>query len=278
MKDSTLHAVREVFPALSSEAIGKLLSAARITSVQALVTICHEGELETDFYILLTGRVDVYKVLEGQRLLVNSLPPGSHFGEIALLCDRPRSASIVTAEPSELLCVDRDMLQGFFQTDPELVMALARTALRRMLGQEEKHLTEIARLRRREAAPATVFLSYARIEQAFVTRLANHLLKYGIDVWLDIYRIDSGRSWARQIGDALDLCQNLVIVLSPAAVASENVEDEWNYFLDQRKPVVCVLHQPCKIPYRLSKLQYIDFHTLEHDQAVARLAATLNTP
>jgi hypothetical protein len=147
----------------------------------------------------------------------------------------------------------------------------------RFLLQEEKQLTEIARLKKRSATPAKVFMSYARQDQIFVSRLANNLLKHDIDIWLDLYRIEPGKSWARQIGEALDDCQIMLLALSPAAAESENVDDEWNYFLDQKKKIVSVLHQPCKVPYRLSKLQYVDFDTTDFDKALARLVATLNT-
>ena len=53
------------------------------------------------------------------------------------------------------------------------------------------------------------------------------------------------------------------------------MDDEWNYFLDHKKKMVPVLHQPCKIPYRPSKRQCVDFHTVDFDKAVARLVATL---
>ena len=149
--------------------------------------------------------------------------------------------------------------------------------IRRFLLQEEKQLTEIARLKKRDTPAARVFLSYASADREFATRLANNLLKYHVDVWLDIYRVEPGKSWARQIGEALDTCEIMLLVLSPTSVSSENVEDEWNYFLDQKKPTVSILYQPCKIPYRLSKLHYVDFHSSDYDQAVARLVATLNT-
>ncbi|MBM3852179.1 MAG: toll/interleukin-1 receptor domain-containing protein, partial [Verrucomicrobia bacterium] len=117
----------------------------------------------------------------------------------------------------------------------------------------------------------------ARADAAFATRLSNGLLKHNIEVWLDIYRIEPAKSWARQIGEALDGCQCMIVVLTPTAVASENVEDEWNYYLDQKKPTLVALHQPCKIPYRLSKLQYIDFTDSGFDAGLARIVATLNT-
>jgi CRP-like cAMP-binding protein len=277
MTDAAHAIVSELFPSLPGEAIESLVRSLRRVSFPPQVTICSEGETEDGFYVIVAGRVDVYKVLEGQRLLVNHLTAGAHFGDIALLLDQPRSATIVTAEPTELLVLDRALLREFIRSNAEIVVALSRMVIRRFLLQEEKQLTEIARLKKRTTVPATVFVSYARDDEAFVKRLANNLLKHQIDVWLDHYRIDPGKSWARQIGEALDRCEIMLLVLSPAAIASENVDDEWNYFLDQKKKLVSVLHQPCKIPYRLSKLHYVDFHTIDYEKAIARLVATLNT-
>jgi CRP-like cAMP-binding protein len=277
MVDPALKILAELFPKLSTDMVDSIIRSARRVSYPAQVTICSEGEIESSFYIILSGRVDVYKLLEGQRLLINYLTAGAHFGDVALLMDQPRSAGIVTAEPTELLIIDRQTFGRLVDGNAEIVVALSQMVIRRFLLQEEKQLTEIARLKKRDVAPAKVFLSYASADREFATRLANNLLKYHVDIWLDIYRIVPGKSWARQIGEALDTCEIMLLILSPTSVASENVDDEWNYFLDQKKPAVSILYQPCKVPYRLSKHQYIDFHKSDYDQAVARVVATLNT-
>ena len=267
----------ELFPQLSPSHLAGLQRGVAFEEHPPQVTLCHESEIEDSFYIIVTGRVEVLKLLEGQMLLINQLGPGAHFGDIALLLDVPRTATIITAEPTRVLRISRSALQQFTRTEPEIVVALSRMIIKRFLAQEEKQLTEIARLKKRDVPPPRVFVSYARADQPFVTRLTNHLLRQQLNVWLDIYRIEAARSWARQIGEALDASQIMLFVLSPTSVASENAEDEWNYYLDQKKPVVVVRHLPCKIPYRLSKLEYIDFHGTDYDQALARLAATLNT-
>lgn len=268
----------QMFPQLPAAARHELLRVARLREVPGEVTLCHEGEIEHSFYLLVEGHVDVYKHLEGQRLFINQLGRGAQFGDIALLLDLPRTATIITSERSVVLEIDRTIFAQMLKTNPEIVVALSQMVLKRFLSQEEKQLMEIARLKKRDAPPARVFLSYAREDVAFVTRLANSLLKQGIDVWVDVYRLQPGQSWARQIGEALDTCQSMLLVLSPASVSSTNVEDEWNYYLDQKKPTLAVLLEPCKLPYRLSKLHYIDFHQSDYDQAVARVVATLNTP
>lgn len=277
MAASAIRFLAEILPQIPETALADLESQARVQSYPAEVTLCHEGDVGQAFFLLLEGRVDVFKMLEGQRLHINQLEVGAHFGELALLLDRPRTATIITAEPTTVLEIDRAIFAGLLRTNPEVVVGLSQLALRRMLAQNEKHLMEIARLKKRGAPPGRVFISYARADAPFATRLANSLLKQNFDVWLDLYRLSPGRSWARQIGEALDACQVMVVVLSPRSVASENVEDEWNYYLDQRKQTVCVRVEPCKVPYRLSKLQYVDFHESDYDQALARIAATLNT-
>jgi CRP-like cAMP-binding protein len=277
MADETLELLAQVFPKLSVEALDELRRKARITQHQAQVVLCHECEIEHCFYVVLRGAVDVCKILEGQRLLINQLTKGAHFGDIALLLDVPRTATIITAEPTQLLEIDRAIFTQLLQSNPDIVVALSQMILKRFLVQEEKQLTEIALLKKRDVPSARIFMSYARADAAFTTRLANNLLKQKIDVWLDVFRLEPGKSWARQVGKALDSCHAMLLVLSPASVSSENVDDEWNYYLDQKKPIFAVLHQPCKLPYRLSKLHYINFHETDYDQAVARTVATLNT-
>ncbi len=276
MSDAALTTLARIFPQLNAQALTALRNTARLTAYPADVTLCQEGEVEHCFYALVEGSVDVFKLFEGQRLLINQLHMGAHFGEIALLIDGPRTVSVVSAEPVQVVEVDRQTFNLLMKQNPDVIMAISQLVLKRFLAQEQKHLLEIARLKKRDLPAARIFLSYARSDEAFVTRLANNLLKQNIDVWLDVFRLEPGTSWARQIGEALDSSQVMLLVMSPTSMASDNVDDEWNYYLDQKKPIVTARYAPCKVPYRLSKLQYVDFHENDYDLAMARLVATLN--
>jgi len=55
-------------------------------------------------------------------------------------------------------------------------------------------------------------------------------------------------------------------------MASGNVEDEWQYALDEGKPVVPVLLSPVKVHFQLSRIQHIDFYRQPFEAAVAKLA------
>lgn len=267
-----------VFPSFPPATVQQLLRAGRCVDYPGQFTLCREGEQEAKFYVILSGRAEVHKLLEGELVAINTLTAGAYFGDIALLLATPRTATIITTEPCRVFELERENFSAVIQAHPEAAHHLWQMVAKRFLSQEEKHLVEIARLRRRvQPRPAKVFLSYARHDVDFSTRLANHLVRERIDVWLDVYRIEPGRSWARQIGEALDACDVLLLVLSPESAASPNVEDEWNYCLDQGKAVVTVRHKPCRPPYRVSKLQYIDFADGVYELALARLVATLRT-
>ena len=123
-----------------------------------------------------------------------------------------------------------------------------------------------------ERAPA--FVSYSSQDSELALRLTKDLQGAGADVWLDQLAIRAGQQWDREVQAALDACSHVVVVLSPAAAASDNVLDEIAYALDERKAVLPLMMQTCRIPLRLKRLHYIDFRT-NYDDAVKVLCTAL---
>lgn len=103
-----------------------------------------------------------------------------------------------------------------------------------------------------------VFVSYAREDAGLILPLARALLHRGVDLWVDQLRISPGANWDKSIEEALDLCTKMLLFLSPAAVASEEVLSELRVALNDRKPVIPVLCQPCRIPRQLLLIQHAD--------------------
>jgi len=122
-----------------------------------------------------------------------------------------------------------------------------------------------------------VFVCYARLDQAFVLRLAGELRRKGVPVWVDQWDIAPGLDWDREIDRALYDCDRMMIVLSPVAVESREVRAELRTALDAGKIIVPVLHQECHIPRQLSLIQRVDFIGREPDSPdlVAQLAKVL---
>src|SRR5437588_10175171 len=103
------------------------------------------------------------------------------------------------------------------------------------------------------------FFSYSREDSEFVVRLVKELRATGVAVWLDQLDINPGQHWDTEIEKALQECPRHVTVLSPAAVGSSNVMDEVSYALQEHKQVIPLLYSDCTIPFRLRRVQYIDF-------------------
>jgi hypothetical protein len=104
-----------------------------------------------------------------------------------------------------------------------------------------------------------IFFSYARANSEFVLELAKDLRAAGANLWLDQLDIAPGERWDQSIQESLAKCETVLVILSPESVDSQNVMDEVSFALEEGKQVLPVLHKSCEIPFRLRRLQHIDF-------------------
>jgi hypothetical protein len=106
--------------------------------------------------------------------------------------------------------------------------------------------------------PQTAFLSYCREDQEFALKLAADLKAAGASVWIDQLDIEPGAAWNRSIEDALSSCPRMLVLLSPAAVRSENVQNEIARALRKQKIVIPAVYIRCELPLLLERIQYVD--------------------
>lgn len=121
----------------------------------------------------------------------------------------------------------------------------------------------------------STFISYARADGEFVLRLAEELRAKGVSLWLDQLDISAGEPWEESIERALEECESVLLVLSPVSVKSENVKDEISYALGEKKKILPLMYQSCKIPLRLNRLHYVDF-TGAYEKGFRSLLKELN--
>ena len=81
--------------ALDEKTIGSILKETKSTLYEEGRNIIKQGDVGHLFYLLLEGRVDILiKDEHGEEVLVNQLSPGSYFGEMALMGDKRRTATV----------------------------------------------------------------------------------------------------------------------------------------------------------------------------------------
>ncbi|HVF96007.1 MAG TPA: toll/interleukin-1 receptor domain-containing protein, partial [Flavisolibacter sp.] len=123
-------------------------------------------------------------------------------------------------------------------------------------------------------ATGKTFFSYSRTDSAFVLKLAKDLRDAGVELWLDQLDIKGGSHWDSAIEKALNTAASLIVVLSDESVKSNNVMDEVSFALESGKTVIPVLLEECVVPFRLRRLQRIDF-TGDYRAALSQLLEVL---
>jgi hypothetical protein len=125
------------FPRLSREQLVRLTSRLRTVRYPAGATIVRTGELSDSMYVVASGGVDVVRPTAADvGRTVATLRPGQVFGEIGLLRDVPRTATVLASEPSELIRLDRRSVDELL-TSPETATDLQRLIRERDASPDE---------------------------------------------------------------------------------------------------------------------------------------------
>ncbi len=80
-----------------------------------------------------------------------------------------------------------------------------------------------------------IFVSYSRVDRAFALDLRQKLADLGFKLWRDIEDMPIDEKWWQAIQEAIQACETLVLCMSPDALASQSVADEWHYAREQGK-------------------------------------------
>ncbi|MCK5644347.1 MAG: cyclic nucleotide-binding domain-containing protein [Gammaproteobacteria bacterium] len=100
-------ALQQMFPGMSEEDLAELTGVAELHTYPADAMLCQEGQIENTFYAIVSGQVEVIKQLDDETQQVINRPGSGNFvGEIALVQEGPRTATVRTTEPTTVLEID----------------------------------------------------------------------------------------------------------------------------------------------------------------------------
>ena len=89
--------------------------------------VINEGDEANTLYIILSGKVKVFlSNADGKEIIINTQGVGEHFGELALLDNAPRSASVMTTEKSSIGAISKIDFVTLLTRHPELALKLIR--------------------------------------------------------------------------------------------------------------------------------------------------------
>ncbi len=129
----------DIVAGLDRVALARLASHIEPQIATAGGAVCEQGDVADALFIIARGRFAVFTHDEqGGEQRINTLGPGDYFGEMALLTDEPRSATVRAETDGELLRLDRRSFLKLLDDEPHagraIATALARRLRRRDLG------------------------------------------------------------------------------------------------------------------------------------------------
>ena len=155
---------------LPLDALTELATNARRRRFAPADVVFHEGAPGDALHVIRRGLLAVVRPSRDPGLILNRMGPGEAFGEIAVLTESARLASVVTVEPSETLEVTK--------ADFDRVLAANPRATRRMLGALARSLTlakeEVTRHNSRLEATVRERTADLRESQLEVVRRLSH--------------------------------------------------------------------------------------------------------
>jgi hypothetical protein len=155
--------------------------------------------------------------------------------------------------------------QILFQSLGEVDSDSFRLQLRRILDLAKQ--TAIARATSQQQMGRDVlFISYSHRDRDLANELALRLSDESYGIWIDDTRLRGGTPWHEGIDDGLSESDVLVLLLSPSALESAQVQEEYQTFLDRGKPIIPVLIEPVStLPSVLASIHYVDFTRLDFE-------------
>lgn len=91
-----------------------------------------EGDDGHHMYVIQSGSVEICRQIGDHARTLAVLPAGEFFGEMAIINERPRSATAVVREASELLMIDRDTFEAMIRGKTEIAVRIIKTMASRL--------------------------------------------------------------------------------------------------------------------------------------------------
>ena len=164
------------FPGIHPGEVETMLGCGSVRTYPAGYILCHEGAVESTFYIILGGNVQVTKLLNGaEARFLKRLSSGDFFGEMALLHNAPRAATVATTTEVTVLEISKEQFSNLVESSSSISLAMVREVSRRLRSNDEMAIEDL-RQRANELAEAYQQLAeqeFARKE--FLTTVAHEL-------------------------------------------------------------------------------------------------------
>jgi signal transduction histidine kinase len=168
--------IHRVFPGISQNEVDELILLGETRHYPSESILCQEGTLDTKFYILLDGYVNITKAINNSdERKLKMLKAGDFFGEMAIIHKAARAATVTAASPVTVLEIEKEVFEHIFEHSRAFAIAMVREISLRLRENDEMAVEDI-RIRAGELAEAYQKLATQElIRREFISNVAHEL-------------------------------------------------------------------------------------------------------
>ena len=149
--DSSLDAraesvLREAFPGLEGSELNALLHEVHTKTYPPGHVLCHEGEIEHTFYIMVDGHAFVTaRMANGTERQLSERKAGQFFGEMALIENRPRTATVKTDTEATVIEISQNIFDQLLERNANVAISVLRDLTANLRASDKASIAELSR-------------------------------------------------------------------------------------------------------------------------------------
>jgi CheY-like chemotaxis protein len=121
------------FRSLGKDGIGFIVERLKFKPIDSNEVICKAGDPGDKMFIIINGKVKVVVTSEeGEEKVIANLGSGDYFGEMSLLTGEPRSASVITTQPSEMFILNKSDFDLIVERFPSITLSMGKIMSQRL--------------------------------------------------------------------------------------------------------------------------------------------------
>ena len=168
--------IPRAFPGIKPDEIEQLIANSQVHTYLPGAVLCRENAVEDRFYMILDGEAEVTKnINNSESRLLTTLSPGDFFGEMALIHNAPRAATVTAKSALTTLELDKAAFDKVIRQSTSIAMAMVSQISNRLRENDQLAIDDI-RIRAAELAEAYQKLAEQDLaRREFLTNIAHEL-------------------------------------------------------------------------------------------------------
>ena len=168
--------IPRAFPGITADEVTDLIANSQVHAYAPGTALCQENATEDTFYIILEGEAEVTKIINRKEVrLLKNLRSGDFFGEMALIHNAPRAATVTAKSHLVALELNKEAFDRVLKNSSTMAMTMVREISSRLRTNDEMAVEDL-RLRASELAQAYQQLAEQELtRREFLTNVAHEL-------------------------------------------------------------------------------------------------------